>query len=44
MERGVPLLDVLIDRALLKASDHAWDAVDVVREIAPYLGAVTDAV
>ncbi len=44
VERGVPLLDVLIDRALLKASDHAWDAGDVVREIAPYLGAVTDAV
>ena len=44
VERGVPLLDALIDRALVKASDHAWAAGDVVREIAPYLSAVPDAV
>ncbi len=44
VERAVPLLDALIDRALVKASDHAWAAGDVVREIAPYLRAVPDAV
>ncbi len=44
VERGVPLLDALIDRALIRASDHAWGAGDVARELAPYLGAVSDPV
>ena len=44
VEAAPPLLDVLIDRALVRASDHAWAAADVVREIAPYLGVIPDPV
>lgn len=44
VERAAPLLDVLIDRALLRASGHAWAAADIAREIGPYLSAIADPV
>ena len=40
----MPLLDTLIDGALARASDHAWAAADVARELRPYLGAIRDPV
>jgi DNA primase len=39
-----PLLDHLIERAVKGAVDHAWQASDVTRQLAPFVRAIPDAV
>jgi DNA primase len=39
-----PLLDYLIERAVRGAVDHAWQASDVTRQLAPFVRAVPDPV
>ena len=44
VDAASPLLDELIERAVKGMADHAWDAADVSRSLAPYIGAIPDAV
>ncbi len=39
-----PLLDYMIERRLMASSQHAWEAADRARDLAPLLAAVPDAV
>jgi len=44
VDAAEPLLDHLIERAVKGAGDHAWQAADVTRQLAPFLRAIPDAV
>ena len=44
VEAATPLLDELIDREVKGMADHAWDAADAARALAPYILAIPDAV
>jgi DNA primase len=44
VDAAEPLLDHLIERAGRRATDHAWQASDVTRELAPYVRAIPDPV
>ena len=37
-----PLLDHMLDRQLLRSSDHAWEVADAARAVAPLLRALPD--
>ena len=42
VEQAVKLLDHMIDRALLKVTDDAWEMADAARQIEPLLRAIQD--
>jgi DNA primase len=44
VDAAEPLLDHLIERAVKGAVDHAWQAADVTRQLAPFVRAIPDAV
>jgi len=44
VDAAQPLLDHLIERAVKGAVDHAWQASDVTRQLAPFVRAIPDAV
>jgi DNA primase len=44
VDAAQPLLDHLIERAVKGAVDHAWQASDVTRQLAPFMRAIPDPV